>query len=86
MKFLRFRDLQDAGIITSWPMLTRRMERDGFPPGRKLGPNTRVWSEDEIQAWLDGRPTARKAGPRGGRPRKTAVATTRNLNIAAAAK
>jgi predicted DNA-binding transcriptional regulator AlpA len=75
MKFLRFADLKTAGIINSWPMLRRRIERDGFPAGRMLGPNTRAWTEDEILAWLDGRPTARKAGPRGGRPRKAAGET-----------
>jgi hypothetical protein len=70
MKFLRYADLKADGIITSWPMLRRRIEKDGFPPGRLLGPNTRAWSEVEIENWLNGRPTARKAGPRGGRPRK----------------
>jgi hypothetical protein len=57
-KWLRFRDLRDRGIINSWPMLHRRIERDGFPPGRMLGPNTRAWSEAEIEAWLLSRPIA----------------------------
>jgi predicted DNA-binding transcriptional regulator AlpA len=64
MKFLRFADLKAAGIVASWPMLRRRIERDGFPPGRMLGPNTRAWSEAEIDAWLRSRPTAGPA-PRG---------------------
>jgi predicted DNA-binding transcriptional regulator AlpA len=76
MKFLRFRDLQEAGIVASWPMLSRRIERDGFPPGRKLGPNTRVWTEQEVRAWLDSRPTTRKAAPPRHGPRKDATATT----------
>ena len=72
MKWLRFTDLQDRGVINSWPMLRRRVERDGFPAGRMLGPNTRAWSEDEVQAWLDSRPIDKKAAPR----RKVTVATT----------
>jgi Prophage CP4-57 regulatory protein (AlpA) len=63
-KFLRFADLKDRGIVTSWPMLRRRIERDGFPLGRMLGPNTRAWSEAEVEAWIKSRPTAGPA-PRG---------------------
>ena len=74
MKFLRFADLKAAGIVASWPMLRRRIERDGFPPGCMLGPNTRAWAQEEIAAWLATRPTARKpvqpARGRRGRPRK----------------
>jgi hypothetical protein len=58
-KWLRFADLRERGIINSWPMVRRRVQFDGFPPGRKFGPNTRVWSEDEVDAWLRSRPTAR---------------------------
>ena len=74
MKFLRFADLKQAGIVNSWPMLKRRIERDGFPPGRMLGPNTRAWDEAEVERWLASRPTAKKPVPvvkgRRGRPRK----------------
>jgi predicted DNA-binding transcriptional regulator AlpA len=63
-KFLRFADLKERGIITSWPMLRRRIERDDFPRGRMLGPNTRAWSEAEVEAWIKSRPTAGPA-PRG---------------------
>jgi predicted DNA-binding transcriptional regulator AlpA len=75
MKFLRFAELRERGIVNSRPMLRRRIERNGFPPGRWLGPNTRAWSEAEIDAWIKSRPTAGPA-PRGaaktrrGRPRK----------------
>ena len=50
------RDLKERNIITSWPMLKRKVERDGFPLGFMLGPNTRAWFEDEINAWLASRP------------------------------
>jgi predicted DNA-binding transcriptional regulator AlpA len=57
-KWLRFRDLKTRGLVKSWPMLKRRVERDGFPPGRMLGPNTRAWTEDEIEEYENSRPTA----------------------------
>jgi hypothetical protein len=73
MRFLRFSDLRDRGIINSWPMLRRRIDRDGFPPGRMLGPNFRAWSEAEIDEWLATRPTAKKPAPHR-KPRKAAQA------------
>jgi predicted DNA-binding transcriptional regulator AlpA len=78
IRLLRFRDLKDRGIVNSWPMLRRRIERDGFPLGRMLGPNTRAWTETEVEEWLKSRPTAGPA-PRGAartrRERKTAQAS-----------
>jgi predicted DNA-binding transcriptional regulator AlpA len=61
MSLLRFRDLKDRGIVSNHVTLKRWIEREGFPTGRMLGPNTRVWSESEIEAWLDSRPTQRVA-------------------------
>lgn len=63
-RLLRFHDLKERKIVTNWPQL-RRMVRDyGFPPGMLLGPNTRAWSEDEIEQWVASRPTAPKPDPR----------------------
>jgi predicted DNA-binding transcriptional regulator AlpA len=67
--FLRFKDLQARGIVRSWPMLRRRIDKDGFPPGIMLGPNSRAWDESEITAWLKSRSTAR-AAPKGIAKRK----------------
>jgi Prophage CP4-57 regulatory protein (AlpA) len=53
---LRFRDLKDRGIVSNWVSLKRRIERDGFPPGRMIGENTRAWLESEIDAWIASRP------------------------------
>ena len=53
---LRFRDLKDRGIVANWPSLKRRIEKDGFPPGRMIGENTRAWLESEIDAWIASRP------------------------------
>ena len=55
---LRFSDLRARGIVTTWPTLRLWIESQGFPPGRKLGPNTRAWTEQEITEWLAGRPIA----------------------------
>jgi predicted DNA-binding transcriptional regulator AlpA len=55
-KLLRFRDLKRIGLIENWPTLRRRIESQGFPPGKLLGPNTRVWTEGEVEAWFVSRP------------------------------
>jgi predicted DNA-binding transcriptional regulator AlpA len=77
-KLLRFRELKERGIIPNWPTLRARINRDGFPRGRMIGPNARAWTEDEVDAWIASRPTAGPP-PRGaalrprGRPRKLAA-------------
>jgi predicted DNA-binding transcriptional regulator AlpA len=54
---LRFRDLQARGIATSWTQLKRLIQEYGFPPGRMLSPNVRVWDEEEeVDPWLASRP------------------------------
>jgi predicted DNA-binding transcriptional regulator AlpA len=55
-KLLRFRDLKRIGLIENWPTLKRRIESQGFPPGKLLGPNTRVWTEAEVEVWFVSRP------------------------------
>lgn len=40
-KLLRFRDLQTRNIVKNWVTLQRWIEREGFPAGLLLGPNTR---------------------------------------------
>jgi predicted DNA-binding transcriptional regulator AlpA len=54
---LRFRDLKDRRIVSNHVTLGRWIEKEGFPPGMMLGPNTRVWREADIEAWLASRPT-----------------------------
>ena len=58
---LRFRDLKDRNIVRNHVTLKRWIEREGFPPGSLLGPNTRVWRESDVEAWLDSRPAQRVA-------------------------
>ena len=54
--WVRFRDLRRAGVVTNWPTLLRLIADEDFPVGRYIGPNTRVWAADEIEAWLESRP------------------------------
>ena len=72
--WLRFDDLQTEGIVKSRAALKSLIDGGHFPPGRKFGPNTRVWSREEIDEWTATRPIDRKPAPivkmRRGRPRK----------------
>ena len=58
--FLRFSDLKRRRIVSNWPTPLRWIEQEDFPVGRYLGPNSRVWTCDEIEAWLAARPTPRR--------------------------
>jgi predicted DNA-binding transcriptional regulator AlpA len=58
--YLRFRDLVARGILRNRVTLASWVKNHGFPPGTLIGPNTRAWSECEIEAWLAARPTAPK--------------------------
>jgi predicted DNA-binding transcriptional regulator AlpA len=55
-KLLRFRDLQKIGIVTNWPQLKQLVQKQGFPPGRLLGVNSRAWPQEEVEAWWCSRP------------------------------
>jgi hypothetical protein len=63
-KRLRFRDLQERGVVRNRVTLANWMRDRGFPQGQLTGPNTRTWSEDEVEEWVDNRPTAPKPAPR----------------------
>ncbi len=53
MKLLRYADLVEREILNNRMTLKRWIESSGFPPGFLLGPNTRVWDEADIIAWLE---------------------------------
>ena len=73
-KRLRFADLVRLGVVTNRVTLGNWIKGRGFPSGQLTGPNSRTWSEAEVQAWLDRRPTGKKPHAaitrRPGRPRK----------------
>lgn len=53
---VRFEDLRQRGIVTTWAGLRHLQVHAGFPLGRLLGPSSRVWTTDEINNWLASRP------------------------------
>jgi predicted DNA-binding transcriptional regulator AlpA len=60
MRLLRYTDLVEIGVVNSRMTLKRLIDNQGFPPGRLITPNSRAWTDDEIDQWIAGRPTARK--------------------------
>lgn len=59
--YLRFSDLKARGIVNNWVTLGNWIEREGFPPGVKLGPNTRAWTVESVDGWLASRPVSTEA-------------------------
>ena len=59
--YIRYRDLEAAGIAKNWPTLGRLIAEDNFPPGVMLGRNIRAWKLVDVEAWLAGRPVERKS-------------------------
>jgi predicted DNA-binding transcriptional regulator AlpA len=68
-RYVKFRDLKQLNIVNSWPQLGRMMRDEAFPSGKKLGPQTRVWTEQEVADWLASRPEAKQ--PRLGSERRS---------------
>src|SRR5262245_19031051 len=54
---LRFPDLANYEI-RNWPTLRRWQAKLGFPEGFMLVQNSRVWYQDEVQAWVTARAEA----------------------------
>jgi predicted DNA-binding transcriptional regulator AlpA len=59
VKLLRYPDLVTAGVVANRVTLGRLIKNQQFPPGRLLGPNTRAWTETEVEQWLASRPIVR---------------------------
>ena len=60
-KYLRFADLVERQIVGNRTTLGRWIRDYGFPPGILLGPNTRAWPDDQVEAWIEERAAARDA-------------------------
>jgi predicted DNA-binding transcriptional regulator AlpA len=64
-RFVRFCHLKERGVVNSWAQLNNLIKKHGFPRGRMLSPNVRVWDEErEVDPWLASRP-ADSPPPRG---------------------
>jgi predicted DNA-binding transcriptional regulator AlpA len=61
-RLLRMADLKARGIVANWTTLLRWIAAGNFPPGIKLGPNTRAWPEADIEAWLESKRSASNGG------------------------
>ena len=74
--YIRFKVLKQRGIARSWPYLKDLIEDHGFPAGKLLSPQVRVWDEGEVSAWLETRPVE-PAPPRGFAARRAAEKAAR---------
>jgi predicted DNA-binding transcriptional regulator AlpA len=63
MQRLRYADLERLGVVRNRVTLRNWIRDRGFPAGQLTGPNSRTWSEAEVQEWLDSRPTEPKPRP-----------------------
>lgn len=55
VKYLRYADLVERQIVHNRTTLSRWIRDYGFPAGILLGPNTRAWASDQVEAWLEAR-------------------------------
>jgi predicted DNA-binding transcriptional regulator AlpA len=62
---LRYADLVERRFVRNRPQLKRLQEQHGFPRGRMLSPNTRTWTEQEIEEWYATRPVVEPGQWRG---------------------
>jgi predicted DNA-binding transcriptional regulator AlpA len=78
-RLLRFNDLQAKGIADNRHTLKNLIKNAGFPVGRRMGPQRRAWTEDEVDAWIEALPSATDARPplRGEAKRRTEIARIR---------
>ena len=57
-KYLRYGDLVERQIVNNRTTLSRWIRDYGFPAGVLLGPNSRAWPDDQVEAWLEARALA----------------------------
>lgn len=56
--FLRYKHLKADHVVENRPQLRKLIQNYGFPPGFLLSPNVRVWTEEEVKAWIAERKAA----------------------------
>jgi predicted DNA-binding transcriptional regulator AlpA len=57
---LRYADLVARNIVNNRQTLANWIRLQGFPPGIKLSPQARAWTDSSVAEWLAGRPTRSK--------------------------
>ena len=75
MRAMFFDDLRAERIVRTRTTLDKWIREQGFPPGRLVGKN-RIWTDAEVFAWIEARPSDRA-------PLKGAVADMTPEGIAA---
>ena len=70
MPLVRFRYLQEHGIVNDRMALARAIQKYGFPKPVALGENTLAWRSEEVETWLDSRP---RRTPKTGASKRPAV-------------
>jgi hypothetical protein len=55
VNYLRFADLKARGVVRNWTTLSRLVREQKFPPGTRVGAQSRAWEEAEVEAWLASR-------------------------------
>jgi hypothetical protein len=63
MAYRRYSYLVERGLVANRASLRNRILKNGFPPGRLIGPNTRAWTDEELDAYVAACPVAPKATP-----------------------
>jgi Prophage CP4-57 regulatory protein (AlpA) len=69
-RLIRFAHLKARGICENRERLAYLIEKQDFPRGFWTGPNSHVWWEHEVDAWLKSCPTERPATNQANPPRK----------------
>ena len=60
--YSRFIDLKQRRIVNNRVTLQNWIDKQGFPAGVLIG-NSRLYPDDEVEAWLKSRATAPKVNP-----------------------
>jgi hypothetical protein len=50
--YSRFEDLKQRGVVSSRSQLTRWQKLYGFPTGKLVAPNTRIYEDREVEEWI----------------------------------
>jgi hypothetical protein len=58
------------GIVKNWMTLKRWIEKEGFPPGKKLAAKHQSLPADEVTEWLATRPVGNRGRVMVARKRK----------------